>query len=63
MFATQIQESFMHRNSKQSSGWAIVLILFGIVAFFGGVKWLIPLIPAAMLIWFRVGPTLRTGRN
>jgi hypothetical protein len=53
----------MHRNSKPSAGWAFVLVLFGIVAFFGGVKWLIPLIPAAMLIWFKVGPALRTGRN
>ena len=53
----------MHQNSRKSAVWAIVLILFGIVAFFGGVKWLIPLIPAAMLIWFGVGPTLRTGRN
>jgi hypothetical protein len=53
----------MHRNSRQSVGWAIVLILFGIGAFVGGVKWLIPLIPAAMLIWFAVGPSLRTGRN
>jgi hypothetical protein len=53
----------MRRNSKSSALWAIVLILFGIVAFFGGMKWLIPLIPAAMLIWFGVGPSLRTGRN
>lgn len=53
----------MHRNSTQSAGWAIVLILFGIGAFFGGVKWLIPLIPAAMLIWFKLGPALGTGRN
>ena len=53
----------MRRNSKTSVLWAIVLILFGVVAFFGGMKWLIPLIPAAMLIWFGVGPTLRTGRN
>ena len=53
----------MHRNSTQSALWATVLVLFGVVAFFGGVRWLIPLIPAAMLIWFKVGPTLRTGRN
>lgn len=53
----------MHCNSTQSAAWAIVLIVFGIVAFFGGVRWLFLLIPAAMLIWFRVGPGLRTGRN
>lgn len=53
----------MHWNSIQSAGWAIVLILFGILVLFGGVRWLIPLIPAAMLIWFRARPGLRTGRN
>lgn len=53
----------MQRSTTQSAGWAVVLIVFGIVAFFGGVRWLIPLIPAAMLIWFKVGPGLRTGRN
>ena len=53
----------MRGSTTQSTGWAIVLIVFGVVTFFGGVRWLIPLIPAAMLIWFRVVPGLRTGRN
>lgn len=53
----------MHRNSTQSAGWAFVLILFGILALFGGVKWLIPLVPAALLIWYAAGPSLRNGRS
>jgi len=50
----------MHRNSRQSAGWAAVLMLFGLLALFGGVKWLFPLIPAALLIWYAAGPTLRS---
>jgi hypothetical protein len=53
----------MSMNSKKSMGWATVLILLGIIALFGGVKWLIVLIPAAMLIWYGAAPMLRSGRN
>jgi len=44
-------------------GWTAVLILLGVVALVGGVKWLVLLIPAAMLIWYGAGPILRSGRN
>jgi len=53
----------MSMNSKKSMGWAAVLILLGCVALFGGVKWLVLLIPAAMMVWYGVGPALRSGRN
>ena len=44
-------------------GWTIVLILLGMVALFGGAKWLAVLIPAAVLVWYGVGPMLGGGRN
>ncbi len=53
----------MTANSKRSLGWALLLMLFGLVALFGGDKSLVVLIPAAMMVWYRVGPTLRRGRN
>jgi hypothetical protein len=53
----------MSINSKKSMGWALVLIFLGLVALFGGVKWLIVLIPAALIIWYGVGPALRGSRN
>ena len=53
----------MSRNSKQSMAWTVVLILFGLVALFGGVRWAIVLIPAAVLIWYAAAPRLRSGRN
>ena len=43
--------------------WTLVLILFGLVALFGGVRWAIVLIPAAVLIWYAAAPRLRSGRN
>ena len=37
----------MSANSKKSMAWTSVLIVFGLLALFGGEKWLILLIPAA----------------
>jgi hypothetical protein len=53
----------MSMNSKKSMGWMAVLIVLGIVALLGGEKWLVVLIPAAMLVWYGAGPALRSGRN
>jgi hypothetical protein len=53
----------MSKNSKKSIGWSTVLILFGLVTLFGGAKWLVLLIPAAMLIWYSAGPMFGSGRN
>ena len=50
-------------NAKKSMGWTIVLILFGLIALFGGDQWLVLLIPAAILGWYAAKPMLRTGRN
>ena len=35
----------------------------GLAALVGGERWLLLLIPAAMLIWYGVGPMLSSGRN
>ena len=50
----------MSANSKKSVGWTVVL---GMAALYGGSKWLGLLIPAAMLVWYSVAPSFRTGRN
>jgi hypothetical protein len=34
-----------------------------LIALFGGVKSLLVLIPAAIVVWLAARPTLRTGRN
>jgi hypothetical protein len=63
-FAAEAQMEFpMSMNSKKSLGWALLLILLGLVALFGGDKWLVVLIPAAIMVWYGAGPTLRRGRN
>ncbi|MGC1451826.1 MAG: hypothetical protein WA830_17495 [Candidatus Sulfotelmatobacter sp.] len=63
MPALHRKESIMSVDSKKSMGWTVVLILLGVVALFTGAIWLTVLIPAAMLIWYGVGPMLGGGRN
>ena len=46
----------MRTNAKKSIGWTIVLMLFGVIALYGGEKWLVVLIPAAMLVWYGTDP-------
>jgi hypothetical protein len=53
----------MSMDAKKSMGWTVVLILLGMAALYGGLKWLSLLIPAALLVWYTVRPGLRTGRN
>lgn len=53
----------MSRESKKSVGWTIVLVLLGLLAFYGGTRWLLVLIPLALMIWGIAGPVVRTGRN
>ena len=57
------EEDSMSRESKKSVSWTIVLVLLGLLAFYGGTRWLLVLIPIALLIWTIAGPALRTGRN
>jgi hypothetical protein len=48
---------------KKSMGWTIALVFLGVAALYGGEKWLALLIPAAMMVWYGVGPAVRSGRN
>jgi hypothetical protein len=53
----------MSRDVKKTMGPTVVLILLGIAALFGGVKSLVLVIPAAMLVWLGARPLPRKGRN
>lgn len=53
----------MSVESKKSMTWTIVLMVFGVAALYGGPGWLAILIPAAMLVWYRVRPILPSGKN
>ena len=57
------EEDSMGRESKKSASWAIVLVLLGLLAFYGGTRWLLVVIPLALMIWVMAGPAVRTGRN
>jgi len=53
----------MSANSKKSMGWAVVLVLLGMVALYAGAKSLFVLVPAALLVWYGAKPILGSGRN
>lgn len=53
----------MNANFKRSIGSTLLLVLLGLLAFLAGAKWLVVLVPAAVLVWFGASPALRSGRN
>ena len=53
----------MSAEAKKGYGSTLALLLFGVLAFYLGSRWLVLLIPAAVLIWYSAGPILRSGRN
>ena len=56
-------EHVMSAIAKKSMSATVALILFGMLALFAGEKWLVVLIPAAVLVWYGAAPKLRSGRN
>ena len=53
----------MSTEAKTGYGSTFALLLCGVLAFYLGARWLVLLIPAAMLIWYSAGPMLRSGQN
>lgn len=53
----------MSVTAKKSISATVVLVLLGLAALFAGEKWLVALVPAAMLVWYSARPRLRSGRN
>jgi hypothetical protein len=41
----------MSRESKKGYGSMLMLVMLGVLAFYGGSTWLLVLVPAAMLVW------------
>jgi hypothetical protein len=57
------EEDSMSRESKKSVSWTIVLVLLGLLAFYGGTGWLLVLVPTALMIWGIARPAVRNQRN
>lgn len=57
------QFALMSRISKNSMISTGVLITLGFIALYAGPASLIVLIPAAVLVWYRVRPVLTNDRN
>ncbi len=50
-------------SAGKSIGGTVALILLGVIALVAGEKWLVGLIPAAMLVWYGTGSALRRDGN
>jgi len=51
-------------EAKRSYSSTLALLLFGVLAFFAGPRWLVVFIPAAVLVWYAAaGSTFRKSRN
>ncbi|HEY1678946.1 MAG TPA: hypothetical protein VGG04_14615 [Candidatus Sulfotelmatobacter sp.] len=53
----------MSANTRNSLSRTLLLVLLGFIATLAGVKSLVILVPAAMLVWFGDVRALRRGRN
>jgi hypothetical protein len=53
----------MSADAKKSYGLSCTLLLFGLIAVYGGAQWLLILIPAALLIWFTCPGRFNSTRN
>jgi len=57
------EELSMSANAKKSMTGTMALILLGLLTLITGGKWLVVLVPAAMLVWYGARPAMRSGRN
>lgn len=53
----------MSVEARRGYGSTLILLLLGVLALHFGGSWLPVLVPAAMIIWFRSGPSWRGDRN
>jgi len=60
---TAQKDGNMSAEAKTGYGSTLALLLFGVLALYLGSRWLVLLIPAALLIWYGAAPILRSGRN
>jgi hypothetical protein len=53
----------MNTTSNESLGFGALLVLFGMLALYGGTSWLGLLIPAAVVLWLIASARCRTRRT
>ena len=53
----------MSAVAKKHYGSTVALLALGLLALYGGTRWLLLLIPAAALVWYAAAPHLRRSRN
>jgi hypothetical protein len=57
-------EDIISADAKKSYGSTMVLMVLGLLALYGGARWLLALIPVALVVWYAAGGAMfRTNRN
>jgi hypothetical protein len=51
----------MSADAKKSYGSTMLLIALGLLALYGGARWLLLLIPAAVLVWYVTSGAMARG--
>jgi len=53
----------MSREAKEGYGSALAFVALGLLALCLGTRWLLVLIPMAIVVWLGIEPMLRRRRN
>jgi hypothetical protein len=53
----------MSAEARKSYGWTCILLLLGLIAFYGGAPWLLVVIPAAIVLWLSCPNGIGNTRN
>jgi hypothetical protein len=53
----------MSIEAKKGYGSTLILLFLGVLALHFGGSWLPVLIPIAMIVWYRSGPSWRSDRH
>lgn len=53
----------MSREAKEGYGSALAFVALGLLALCLGARWLLVLIPMAIVVWLGIEPMLRRRRN
>jgi len=53
----------MSKETRKGYGSAVILVMLGGLALYLGARWLLVLIPTAIIIWIGIEPVLGSRRN
>jgi hypothetical protein len=63
-YLTGERQNIMSAEAKKGYGSTMLLLILGVLALYGGARWLLVLIPTAVVVWYAAaGAAFRRRRN